>query len=798
MSTFMPVPDVPASPAPEFLSEPMRAFLTVLESMRGSVARRLVQDCPAITEPELNSAILRTILRVLFLQAGQQQGCFGPGTLARLAEGDGIDRSLTRACTDAGLDPDILFDMRDSGLRSLPIIPDEVLRDVIRVAGFSGTAVPAGTLTPSERAIAFDHYLGTTMRIAEGYRVKQEGKSAVKYTGSIHPVPQPVVDAMVRATLRGLLERTDPRDRTTLYILDPACGAGIFPLAVFLYLARNKTGQNDIHHDASAAYREILCGSVYGTDIDPESVAVARFILLSAYIEEIRRIGSGAASPVEIRQVAACLAGTIRCGNALLAPDYFSGRQEYPFNINEHRKVNPFDWREAFPEILASGGFDGVIGAPPPYRPFAVPARDEYFQMHYDAYAKGAGLYGFFIEKGIHLLRPGGALAFWIPDTFLSARNARPLRRLLLLHQILEIADTGTSRFLQGGAARMLMLRIVRSPVHQPFTVSRVDAGPAKSPDGSPVMRRFMLDQRTLDDGGWTLEDRRARDIIEKIRERGTPLNDYVMGQIERGTITTRSNLFVIDEAKRAGFLRQDRHCGNIFRPVLRSADIRRYHPHKPDLFLIAAKSARELNWCRAVWKYLQSVAPPVQKESGKGAVMVPSEKGNGSGKLPVPVEELPKILFTPVQLLPEFSYDAGGLYVVSTLLFFIPQKDPFLVAILNSALGRFFIANTCARTEKGYHITPARLGRFPVYTPDFDNLEDKTRHDKMAALVTQMLSLHEYLQRAKTDQEKRLVQQEIDATDVRIDALVYDLYGLTEEGITVVESALPTVKSPS
>jgi len=43
-------------------------------------------------------------------------------------------------------------------------------------------------------------------------------------------------------------------------------------------------------------------------------------------------------------------------------------------------------------------------------------------------------------------------------------------------------------------------------------------------------------------------------------------------------------------------------------------------------------------------------------------------------------------------------------------------------------------------------------------------------------------------LQKAKTDQEKRLVQQEIEATDVKIDALVYELYGLTAEEIAIVE----------
>jgi hypothetical protein len=86
------------------------------------------------------------------------------------------------------------------------------------------------------------------------------------------------------------------------------------------------------------------------------------------------------------------------------------------------------------------------------------------------------------------------------------------------------------------------------------------------------------------------------------------------------------------------------------------------------------------------------------------------------------------------------------------------------------------------------YHLSPAQLGKFPVITPDFDKLSDKTRHNKMVALVTQMLSLHQYLRKTKTDQERRLVQQEIEATDVKIDALVYELYGLTAEEIAFIE----------
>jgi hypothetical protein len=113
------------------------------------------------------------------------------------------------------------------------------------------------------------------------------------------------------------------------------------------------------------------------------------------------------------------------------------------------------------------------------------------------------------------------------------------------------------------------------------------------------------------------------------------------------------------------------------------------------------------------------------------------------------------------------------------------------LAAILNSKLGQFFITRVCHRTDRGYHLTPEKLGKFPVYTPDFDTLVDTKRHDCMDALVSRMLRLQKRLRDAKADEEKIVVQQEIEATDVKIDALVYDLYGLTAEEIAMVEESV-------
>ena len=52
------------------------------------------------------------------------------------------------------------------------------------------------------------------------------------------------------------------------------------------------------------------------------------------------------------------------------------------------------------------------------------------------------------------------------------------------------------------------------------------------------------------------------------------------------------------------------------------------------------------------------------------------------------------------------------------------------------------------------------------------------------------MLSLHKRLPAEQLPQRREQIQREIDATDRQIDALVYQLYGLTEDEIKIVEAS--------
>ncbi len=82
----------------------------------------------------------------------------------------------------------------------------------------------------------------------------------------------------------------------------------------------------------------------------------------------------------------------------------------------------------------------------------------------------------------------------------------------------------------------------------------------------------------------------------------------------------------------------------------------------------------------------------------------------------------------------------------------------------------------------------PVLLKTIPIRTIDFSDPADVARHDRMVALVEQMLDLNKRLAAAKAPHEKEVRAGMIDATDRQIDRLVYELYGLTEDEVAVVE----------
>jgi hypothetical protein len=85
-------------------------------------------------------------------------------------------------------------------------------------------------------------------------------------------------------------------------------------------------------------------------------------------------------------------------------------------------------------------------------------------------------------------------------------------------------------------------------------------------------------------------------------------------------------------------------------------------------------------------------------------------------------------------------------------------------------------------------NVSKTFLDQLPIRTVSFSDFSNKARHDKMVQLVESMLALHKHKAAAKTQADQELCQRQIEATDGRIDQLVYELYGLTEKEIKIVE----------
>jgi hypothetical protein len=119
------------------------------------------------------------------------------------------------------------------------------------------------------------------------------------------------------------------------------------------------------------------------------------------------------------------------------------------------------------------------------------------------------------------------------------------------------------------------------------------------------------------------------------------------------------------------------------------------------------------------------------------------------------------------------------------------PEDMRYLMGLLNSRLLSFRFASIGKLKSGGIlEYFWNSVSKLPIRRVDFSNGTDKDRHDRMVSLVERMLELHKQLATAKTGDEKTRIERQIDATDAQIEKLVYELYGLSEDEIKIVEAA--------
>jgi hypothetical protein len=284
----------------------------------------------------------------------------------------------------------------------------------------------------------------------------------------------------------------------------------------------------------------------------------------------------------------------------------------------------------------------------------------------------------------------------------------------------------------------------------------------------------------------WSFASQEAADLMNRIRRDNRRLIEYCDSQICMGIKSGLTEAFVIDEQTRASLVRRNRKAEEIIKPLLNGRDVRRYHIAPEGLYLIYTYHGVDIARYPAVEKHLRPFRPQLQRRATQQAWYELQQPQRNFARF----MDGPKIIFPDIATMPRFALDDRGFYGSNTT-YFIPRRDLYLLGLLNSTFGRFYFVTTCAGLE-GKNQTYLRffgqyLEGFPVRVINLSDAGDKARHDRMVSLVEQMLELHKRLHDSKTTAaDRELYQRQINATD----RLVYELYGLTDEDIGIVEGA--------
>ena len=132
------------------------------------------------------------------------------------------------------------------------------------------------------------------------------------------------------------------------------------------------------------------------------------------------------------------------------------------------------------------------------------------------------------------------------------------------------------------------------------------------------------------------------------------------------------------------------------------------------------------------------------------------------------------------------FTGGAAGGYGLLTRA---PLQAEYLLGILNSRLLDWMHQQRATQMRGGWYSYESRfIAPLPIHPIDFSNKADKTKYDRMVAMVQAMLDLHKRRAETRTPDDQTRLDRDIAALDKQIDALVYDLYGLTDEEIRIVE----------
>ena len=730
------------------------AFLAEVEGWRDVLARNIALRNQNLTQRELNFCVQRTIDRIVFLRICEDRGIEPYGNLLQTAKGAGVyGRLLTlfHAADDrynSGLfafhrerdrleEPDLLT----PGVE----IDDAVLTHLLTHLYYPDSPYEFSILPADILGQVYEQFLGKVIQLTTDHRAKVEYKPEVKKAGGVCYTPSYVVDYMVSRTLgKALVNKTaGPRGSANdLRVLDPACGSGSFLIVAYQYLLewhrnyyvedgppkhRRRLVQG-AHGDwelTQGERKRILLNSIYGVDIDPQAVETTKLSLLLKVLEGGTERGVGIQLEFLHERALPDLGNNIKCGNSLVGSDFYDSVQMRLLDDEMKYHVNVFQWD--FPCVAPSSGGSSTFDVVLGNPPYVF---GEYHDQNVKAY-----------------LQSKYPMARAQYDTY-----------SLFLEKSLQLARP----------------KGIVSMIVPDALLARDEVAPV----------RGMLLENGLSDVyhcGLVFENRGVSAAIVTA-ERGT----------QPGTITShvREGLRAVVEhaCSRGRFVTDPSH-----RLLVHTSDEEAAVLDKLGAGSIRLGELVEVSRGEEIGKddvYEEGPIPIVVGEDIGPFIVTPPRRYVRRHHKAASLYRAPKIVVMKTGSRPVAALDLLGRVTMQSV-YNLHLRDEFgtvpleaILAVLNGRVARFFVAKTFTSYKLLFpQLNQSTLDQIP-FPRDLRGHEQDLRRGVARAEV-----LQERRRSRFGPAERAMDERELLATMGHIDELLYDLFGLSDEEITVVEA---------
>jgi len=459
--------------------------------------------------------------------------------------------------------------------------------------------------------------------------------------------------------------------------------------------------------------------------------------------------------------------------------------------------------------------FDIVLGNPPYVRQEQIKELKPLLKPVYECYTGTADLYVYFYERGINLLRPGGAFAFITSNKWMRSSYGEGLRNWLSKNTTLsKLIDFGDEPIFTAIAYPCIVI-LTKNKLPKNYQQSSNEITVLNwqsswdTANFLEVLGResFRLPQKELTTGSWQITGQNERSLLEEIKYQNILFGEYVNNRFYRGITTGLNEAFVLDQVVHDEILRENPLSEKILKPYLRGRDIKRWTYDFADLWLLFIPwhfPLHEDNSIRGASMKaefaLSEQYPAIYQHLSKYKNALENRNKSETG---IRYEwyalqrwgadywsefERPKIIFPDIARKPEFTYDTNNHFLGNTM-YLIPTGEKWLLSVLNSPVIHWYYKRISSQIQNGFlRFISQTVSKIPV-----PHAAEEQRRN-ITKIVDCILTLSNFGKRE---------QIYISAFENLLNGLVYALYFPKELGTAnipifeiISKSNLPNISS--